>query len=145
MREWQKLVSVLLDALGDEVAAVGAPAWFFVEGEPSDEGPEAFSLGLGWDPTPLLGGLAPPEWRAVGLVATAKAFVPTRSMRNGCRASGQPMGSLRIACLVTREDAIYSKAVTSEGEVIDDPPEEGLLIGELRLCLGLPVNPLNVG
>jgi hypothetical protein len=138
MREWQKLVSVLLEALGDEVAVRGKPAWFFVASDPGSADPEAFTLGVGWDPEPILSGLAPPDWMAVGLVATAKAFVPVPGTQQGYTVSGGRTGSLRMACAVTRDEGTYSKAVTSDGQVIESPPEGGLVVDELRRCLGLP-------
>jgi hypothetical protein len=46
--------------------------------------------------------------------------------------------TVRMACIVTRKDGAYCKAVTSDGLVLEDPPASGLLLDDLRRCLGLP-------
>lgn len=145
VREWQKLVSILLEALGDEVARRGRPAWLFVANDPDNQDSDAFSLGVGWDPEPVLGGIAPPEWMAVGVVATGKTFVPLPRKQKGYYVSGRRTGTVRMACLVTRDEGTFSMVVTSDGQVIEDPPGGGFLIDRLRYCIGLEPNPPNIG
>jgi hypothetical protein len=144
MRDWQKLVSLLLEALGDEVAARKRPGWFFVAKDHDNADPEAFALGIGWDPDPLLGSLAPPDWIGVGVVATGKTFTPVPGTQEGYYVNGRRTGTVRMACLVTRDEGSYAKAVTSDGQVIEDAPGGGLLIDQLRGCIGLPALPIDL-
>jgi hypothetical protein len=142
-QDWQRLASVLLEALGDHVARQRRPTWVFVAPADGAEGEDAFALGLSDEPD-ALDGIAPPEWQAVGVVGTGRAF-RLDGGRGGRGCSGIRINGVeepfRMACLLTREGRAYCKAVLASGQIIEDPPEAGLLINELRSCFDLPPLP----
>ena len=149
MRDWQRLVELLFDALSEHVAQAGRPTWAFVCSDPGSGEEGGFALGLSEEPDALVGRLAPPEWDAVGVVASGRTIpVPTLASAGqlsgparqtaGRDASAPHRATLRMACIVTREDGTYCKAVTSDGLVLKDPPASGLMLDDLRRCLGLP-------
>ena len=137
MADWQRLAVVLLEALGDHVAESGHPAWVYVAPEPGSQDEETFVLGLSEDPAALLGRTAPPEWQAIGVVATGSVIVLVDGPP-GARAPRRSGATLRMSCLVTRQDGVYCKAVTSDGHTIEQPPESGAMLDALKRCLGLP-------
>ena len=139
MRDWQRLAVVLLEALGDRVAESGHPAWVYVAPEPGSEDEETFALGLSEDPAALFSRTAPPEWQAVGVVATGRVDVLVDGPGGTC-APRRTGATLRMSCLVTRQDGVYCKAVTSTGRTIEQPPESGAMLDALERCLGLPTN-----
>ena len=158
MRDWQRLVEVLFDALSEHVAQAGRPTWAYLCSDPGSGDEGSCALGLSEEPDALLGQLAPPEWDAVGVVASGRtipipapapasqpdghmALIPTPapdSRPDGRDASAPRRATVRMACIITREDGAYCKAVTSDGLVLADPPASGLLLDDLRRCLGLP-------
>jgi hypothetical protein len=138
--DWQRLVSVLLDAFGDEAARRRRPTWFFVAPEGNAEREDAFALGFSDGPD-ALDGVAPPEWEAVGVVGIGRGHRldgGDGSTTASVDGDGEP---LRVACLVTRKGNAYCKAMLKSGQVIEDPPSAGLLLNELRSCFGLPPLP----
>ena len=137
MADWQRLAVVLLEALGDHVAESGHPAWVYVAPEPGSQDEETFVLGLSEDPAALLGRTAPPEWQAVGVVATGRIRTLVDGPARTC-APRRTGATLRMSCLVTRQDGVYCKAVTSNGRTIEQPPESGAMLDALKHCLGLP-------
>ena len=161
MRDWQRLVELLFDALSEHVAQAGRPTWAFVCSDPGSGEEGGFALGLSEEPDALVGRLAPPEWDAVGVVASGRTIpvptLPSTGQLSGParQSAGQSAGgsagrsagkdasaphraAVRMACIVTREDGTYCKAVTSDGLVLKDPPASGRMLDDLRRCLGFP-------
>lgn len=138
MRDWQRLAAVLLEGLGDDVAREGRPAWVYVVPEPAGEDEGAFALGLSKEPGALLGRIAPPEWEAVGVVASGHTIALGQPGHDGGVPRRHHQATLRMACLVTRQDRVYCKAVTADGLVLEEPPASGQMLDCLRRCLGLP-------
>ena len=171
MRDWQRLVEVLFDALSEHVAQAGRPTWAYVCSDPGSGDEGSFALGLSEEPDApdaLLGRLAPPEWDAVGVIASGRTIpipapapasqpdgrialvpapipapIPARAQAPDSRPGGRDAAAprratVRMACIITREDGAYCKAVTSDGLVLKDPPASGRMLDDLRRCLGFP-------
>ncbi|MCL6091778.1 MAG: hypothetical protein M1435_02345 [Actinobacteria bacterium] len=135
MRDWQHLVEVLFQALAEQVSTAGKPTWVYVRSDPDDQG--SFDLGLSEEPDALLGRLAPPDWDAVGVVASGRTVPVHHPGRSEARLTRRRT-TIRMAYIVTRHNGTYCKAVTSDGVVLEDPPQSGFLVDCLRCCLGLP-------
>jgi hypothetical protein len=137
MMDWHRLVDVLLDAVGDVVAAQGQPTWVRVFG-PGEADGDDFSVGFCSEPDALLGWVATPDCNAVGVVATGRLHVlpgaPPQTEGLGC-------DRIRIACLVARTGNAASKVVLPDGRTVDQAPTEGRMLDCLRRCFGLPTPP----
>ncbi len=73
MEDWPAVAELLLEGLGDRVAAAGHPTWVAVMDDPP--GAKDFGLRLVEAPQGFLAWNAPPLCLAVGVVATGKARV----------------------------------------------------------------------
>ena len=145
MKDWTSLAAVLLEALGDQVAAKGSPAWVRVL-DPRDGDPEeGFALAISDESEGFLGWVATPDCQAVGLVATGRLRgIPDEAAPEG-NATDDTRDHLRMACLVTRHGEVAWKTQLPEGvfapAVPETVPSEGRMLDCLRRCFGLPTPP----
>ncbi|MFP5328063.1 MAG: hypothetical protein ACLGHT_11355 [Acidimicrobiia bacterium] len=87
--------------------------------------------------TELMGFAAPEDWWALGVVCTG-----WMAPMNGPRPSLHPE-AVRIvqAIAVTRDGDVVNHTRVEGGEVIDEPPGEGMVLDALKRCLQLPTAP----
>lgn len=131
------LAGHLLDAIGPAAAAAGHPMWAML----LDTVGGQLELALadpGFDP---LGWSAPPQCRALAMVATGAV----RALGEGVEmpaslASGRP-GGVRMACVVGRSGAVDWHMVLPDGSVFDETPESGRVLDVMLRCLDLPTPP----
>ncbi|MGC8627059.1 MAG: hypothetical protein ACP5VR_05770 [Acidimicrobiales bacterium] len=145
--DWQKLAHILSDALGEHVAEHGQPTWVQVLDAPGGPGDQHFGIDIAVTdvPSALLGRAAPPECRAVGIVATGKARSEDGPASSG---TGFPPGTTtraRMCCLVTQDGTAYWAMLTQDGQVATEPPTSGWLLNALRQCFGLGSPPHPAG
>jgi hypothetical protein len=142
--DWTALASILLQALGEEIAGRGTPTWVRVldppDGTVGDSCLEFFEDGRGF-----LGWTAPPRCQAVGVVASGRAIAEDGP-------AGLPPGfapgartGVRMACLVARDGSVGWQMETASGAAYPVPPSEGRLLDCLRRCFALPTPPAPVG
>ena len=135
MRDWHGLSALLLDALGDDVARLRRPIFFFVSEPPRGQNEDSVVIGMLGDPEAFPSWAAPPECLAVGLVASGREVSLSQSkQRSSAATTGRRTGSVKLVCLVTREGDAHSKLVTSSGRVIDEAPTSGEMLERLRQC-----------
>jgi hypothetical protein len=146
MNEWDRLAQLLLEAAGDEVAERGCPIWVRVLDPPDDDQEDGFALAMSDEPDGLLGWVATPDCRAVGLIASGRL----RGLPGAPAGAVDPRHDrLRLACLVTRHGEVAWKVDLPDGMgsglTQDDAPSEGRMLDSLRRCFGLPTPPPPVG
>jgi hypothetical protein len=146
MNDWDRLAQLLLEAAGDEVAERGCPIWVRILDTPDDGQEDGFALAMSDEPDGLLGWVATPDCRAVGLIASGRL----RALPGAAAgAVGPARDRLRLACLVTRNGDVAWKMElpdgTGRGLTQDDAPSEGRMLDSLRRCFGLPTPPPPVG
>jgi hypothetical protein len=143
MEDWPALAALLLEGLGDRVAAAGHPTWVGVMDDPSGE--DAFALRLVEDPQGFLGWEAPLECTAVGVVATGRAHVGDAPVERPVPLSPGLIPGIRMCCLVTRTADVTWRMTMPDGRCFDDAPREGRLLDCLKRCFALPTPGPPVG
>jgi hypothetical protein len=143
MEDWPAVAELLLEALGDGVAAAGQPTWVTVMDDPS--GRKDFELQLMEDPQGLLAWNAPPRCLAVGVVATGRAHVADTPVEGRLPLSPGLIPGIRMTCLVTRRGEVIWRMTLPDGRSFHDAPREGRLLDCLMRCFGLPTPPPPVG
>jgi hypothetical protein len=143
MECWPAMAELLLDALGDRVAAAGQPTWVAVMGDPS--GVKELDLRLVEDPRGLLAWKAPPECSAVGVVATGKAHVADAPIEGRMPFTPGVIPGIRMSCLVARTGDVAWHMDLPDGRSFEDAPQEGRLLDCLKRCFALPTPPPPVG
>jgi hypothetical protein len=139
MEDWPAIAELLLEGLGDRVAAAGQPTWVAVMNDPS--GATDFGLRLVEDPQGFLAWNAPAECLAVGVVATGKAHVADGPVEGGAPFAPGLIPDIRMSCLVTRTGDVNWRMTLPDGRSFDDAPEEGRLLDCLKRCFALPTPP----
>jgi hypothetical protein len=152
---WQRLAELLLEAVGDEVAASGRPTWVVVLDDPEE--PDGFRLTFNDHPYGLIGWVAPADGLAVGVIASGRLRVldgadeprldGRESTSPSCPGVGLPEedSRVRMACLVARDGSTAWQMRLPDGVEADYPPSEGRLLDCLRRCLELPTPPPPAG
>ena len=143
MEDWPAVAELLLEGLGDRVAAAGHPTWVAVMEDPSGE--KDFGLRLVEDPQGFLAWNAPPQCIAVGVVATGKAHVADTPIEGRVPFSPGLIRGIRMSCLVTRSGDVTWRMTLPDGRSFDDAPHEGRLLDCLKRCFALPTPPPPVG
>jgi hypothetical protein len=143
MEDWPEVAELLLEGLGDRVAAAGHPTWVAVMEHPSPG--DGFGLRLMDDPGGFLAWSAPPQCLAVGMVATGRAHVADAPIEARIPLSPGLIPGIRMSCLVTRRGEVTWRMTLPDGRSFDDAPQEGRLLDCLKRCFGLPTPPPPVG
>lgn len=131
------LAGHLLDAIGGMAAAAGHPVWAMLLDTPGGQ----LELALadpGFDP---LGWSAPPQCRALAMVATGRVRAIDEAVEMPASlASGRP-GGVRMACVVGRSGSVGWHMVLPDGSVFEEMPESGRMLDVMLRCLNLPTPP----
>lgn len=132
------LADALLTTLSD--GGQGFLVHLVADPEVADGGRPAFNLGVlpldGQAPAAmLLGTVAPPEWSAVGVAASGRAWHLDRP--------GEAAGRADSVVLVGRDRSVVGR-LRHHGVVSAEPPAAGLTYDCLHRALGLPTPPPEV-
>jgi len=139
MSDWQGLAEMLLDAVGDQVADSGHPAWVRVFDPPAGDQEDGFALAMCAEPDALMGWVATSDCQAVGVIATGRLRALEDALPGSVGYDDE--GRIRMACLVTRSGETAWTMVAPDGVKANEPPSAGRMLDCLRRCFGLPTPP----
>lgn len=132
---------LVMKGFGDAVAQLGHPIWIQLFDQDADQSALALSP-EDFDP---LGYVAPPECRAIGMVATGRLRCLDEAAEPPAHLASARSGGARMACVVGRDGRTGWHMVLPDGSELTDVPEEGCTLDILRRCLELPTPPPPAG
>lgn len=132
---------LVMNGFGDTVAQLGHPIWIQLLDRDADK----LTLALSPEDFDPLGYIAPPECRAIGMIATGRVRCVDDSAEPPANLASARSGGARMACVVGRDGRTGWHMVLPDGSELTEVPDEGCTLDVLKRCLELPTPPPPAG